>query len=1011
LLTLDQAFPQQGKTIRSTVTATAEHLFEGYDVKFAVYDRQIILANKQESGLIDELQQQRVTGKVTDATTGEPLPGVNIVVVGANIGAISDAAGNYSIDLTNPNATLEFTFIGYLKLSVPVERRRVIDVQLAQEVKQLDEIVVVGYGTQKRVTMTGSVVTIDNKAFLDRSPVQNPLAAMQGQVPGMLVTRTSAMPGRENWNFQIRGASSINGSDPLIIVDGQPYVDNTILNSINPSDIENISILKDAAATAIYGARAAGGVVLITTKRATGKPVIEYNASISVKKLGLMPTLMNLKQYVETGLEVYANDLHPSDPVAILCELIRDNPVGSYWDCLLKGNPIGDFDDVLDYTFFDNTWPKILWDDALSTEHQVSISSKGETMGYRLSFGYMKDNSLLQWGRNSNSRYNIRLAHDYSFSKKLKLETNISLERNVIIQPTRMSDVLGNYQQPGFPVTAINGKPYAWGSQYSPNMLAEYGGDTRENNTRLNTNIKLTYNILEDLHFIGSAGYSYGPSTTSIQENTIKWYNYAETVQTLTYPTRSSYQQISNIYSYYNLNGYLEYNKTFANAHNVSMMFGSQIERDEISSFNAKTLDIISPDVPSLSLGYGDASTKSIGESKSHWALAGYFSRIRYSYMDKYLFEANARYDGTSRFTPENRWKLFYGFSGGWRVTQEGFMQNQKIVNNMKLRASWGSVGNQAGINLYDYIQLLNLSYSLGPTSSGFPIIGTAPVVRIAPSSTLVSLDRTWERIQNINIGLDLGFLKDRLTGSFDYYIKNNNNMLLSVTYPATLGASSPKTNSGKLRSWGWEAILGWRDKVGNITYYINANISNNQNKLVDFGGLSIKSSGYNTSVEGYPIGSYFGLQYAGRIQTQEQLDAYKALKGIIPLGATPSSGVQIGDNMFKDVDGDGKLTTPNDLIFLGTDVPLYSFAINMGLQWKGFDFSPVFQGVGKRIIIRSNNWRMPWATSYQAQNAAFYRETWSADRTDARLPRLSGTGAINNYNYQASDFIAEKGN
>jgi TonB-linked SusC/RagA family outer membrane protein len=996
-----------------------DEIFKGYDVRYVVYDHQIILFKNFNQERIEELYQQKVTGKITDATTGEPLADVNVVVIGTTNGYISDANGNYSIETVNLNDSLEFSFIGYQKLIIPIDGRRGLDIKMKLDIKQLEEIVVVGYGVQKKVTLTGPISTIDYRPFVDRGSVENPLASLQGQVSGMLVTRNSTMPGREDWSFQIRGASSINGADPLILVDGLPFVSNDLLNSLNPSDIESISILKDAAASAIYGARAAGGVVLITTKRASSKPIIQYNGTMSLKMVGLMPTLCNLQQYSEMGIETYENDMNITHQIyklaTMMKERINNNQINTYYDCLLNGNPIPQFGDVQDYTFFNKTWPEILWGNAISREHQLSISSRSESMGYRLSIGYLKDGSLLQWGNNSATRYNVRLANDYNFSKKLKIETNISIERNEIIQPTflygKETSILGNYQQPGFPVSTINGKPYAWGTQYSPNMLAEYGGDSKEINTRINTNMKLTYKIFKDLNFIGSAGIYYGPSLQTSQENAIKWYNYTETYNSSTYPSRNSYEKISGTTSYYNLNGYFDYAKSIADYHDVSVMFGSQIEMNNINSFSAKTLDILVPEVPSLSLSYGDASTKSIGEIQSHWALAGYFSRIRYSFKNKYLFEVNSRYDGTSRFTRDSRWKLFYGFLAGWRISQESFMQNQKIVDNMKVRVSWGSVGNQAGINLYDYVQLLAMNYSTGPTSSTFPIIGTNPVIRVSPTSTLVSLNRSWERVQTTNFGLDLGFLKDKLTGSFDYYFKHNNNMLLNVIYPATLGALAPKTNNGKLKTWGWEATIEWRDNIGLLTYHISGNISDNQNKLIKFGGQSVITAGYNSSVEGYPIGSFFGLKYSGRIQTQEQLDEYKKLGGIIPLGSTPSSGVQIGDNMFEDKNGDGKLTTPDDFIFLGTDVPRYSFATNMGLEFKGFDFSVIFQGIGGRTIIRTNNWRMPWAAWWQAQNAAFYGKTWRTDRIDAPFPRLSAASAVNRNNYQPSDWVAENGN
>jgi TonB-linked SusC/RagA family outer membrane protein len=447
-------------------------------------------------------------------------------------------------------------------------------------------------------------------------------------------------------------------------------------------------------------------------------------------------------------------------------------------------------------------------------------------------------------------------------------------------------------------------------------------------------------------------------------------------------------------------------------------MAGAQYERDEFNSFLAKTLDPIPGVPPSLSNNTStDNGSKTLAESQNHYALAGYFSRINYAYKNKYLFEANGRYDGSSKFIASSRWKFFYGFLGAWRISQEKFMGKFDFLNDLKLRASWGSVGNQSGIGNYDYIQLLGINFSGGPTSSGFPIIGGSPVIRVAPGG-LVALDRTWETIQTSNIGIDYAVLNNRLSGSVDYFIKRNKNMLIARTFPAVLGSNAPSGNNGELETKGWELSLSWKDNIGKVFYHIGGNISDNMNKLVKFGGQKLISSanrGYNFAVEGQPLNSYYGLVYAGRIQTQRQLDEYKLLIPGNNIGIPSGSGnastkLQLGDNMFKDVNGDGKITFPEDAVNLGTNDPRYIYSINGGLEWNGFDFNFIFQGVGKRTIVRDGNWRIPAAVVFQAQNASFQYQWWTPTRTDAYLPRLSTTGTINNYNYFPSDWVAENG-
>ena len=983
-----------------------------------------------------------VTGTITGAG-GNPLETVSVAVKGGRNATTTDASGKFTIAVPSSKSVLVFSYVGMTTQEQTVGNSTSIDVSLAQAgAANLQDVVVVGYGTQRKATLTGSVSTVNAKTFQDRGPVSSPLAALQGQVPGVVVTRSSAQPGRENWNFQVRGATSSNGTEPLVIIDGLTVPSTSALSSLNPNDIENISFLKDASA-AIYGARAAGGVVLITTKRArVGKPVIEYSGSVSQKKVGLQPKLTDINGWGPMMYEArYTNDQFPTtDPwvtyanIAMYAKKNGKNWLSAAeWNALVAPTglfPNGfKFGDVRDYVFFDGTMQDYLWGNATSNEHQLSVSSRTDKSGYRISLGYLDDGSLLQYGNNSNKRYNLRLSHDYNFSPKLTLQSNISLEKNDIIQPTGIGNVLNNGIQPGLPKTSLNGKPYIWGSglgNATTNNIAEYGGDNKEDNTRINTNFNLTYKISDNLKAVASAGYYFHNTDYRTLETAIDWYDYTGTEKLTTISSsgnsRGSYQRASRRESYYNANAYLEYSKVFGNDHDFKMIAGTQYERDELNSFLAKTLDPVSGVPASLSLNTSsDLNSKTVSEAQNHYALAGYFSRLNYAYKGKYLFEANARYDGSSKFNASNRWKLFYGFLGAWRVSQEEFMKNVSFLNDLKLRVSWGTVGNQSGIGLYDYIQFLNLNATTGATASGFPIIGTAPVIRVAPGG-LVALDRTWETVQTANGGLDFTLLKNHLSGSFEYFIKQNKNMLIARTLPAVLGASAPQGNNGQLKTWGEELSLTWRDHIGQVNYHIGGNISDYQNKLVSYGGQTLISDanrGYNFAVQGYPLGTYFGLQYAGRIQTQKQLDDYKTLfyangtninGGFSSTSTNPQSQLRLGDNMFKDVNGDGKITFPQDAVAIGSDIPRYSYSFNGGADWKGIDLNFIFQGVGKRTIIRDGNWRIPAAIVYQAQNASFQNNWWTPTHTDAYLPRLSTTGTINNYNYYPSTWVAENG-
>jgi TonB-linked SusC/RagA family outer membrane protein len=1010
-------------------------------------------------------QNVPITGKITDATTGQPVAGASVRVKGTSGGVATDSSGIFHINAAR-SATLIVSYVGYESRDISAAGN-LSGIQLKQTGGALADVVVVGYGTQKKTTLTGAVSVVTAKTFEDRGPIASPVAALQGQVAGVVVTRSSAAPGRESWNFQIRGATSLNGSDPLIIIDGIPVstpLNNgggalnsnpgngglgvtmnsaNALGSLNPSDIENISVLKDAAAS-IYGSRAAGGVVLITTKRGkSGKPTLQYEGTVSTKIKGLNYNLASGQQWGQGIVDAITNDYFGNPDKTYIWykmgRLMTHAPDSGYLDFNVQysidpatGKPVyvgtpttpaanganPGFGDVKDITFFNTNWNKILWGGgAVSTTHNLSLSGRTEKSGYRLSLRYSDDGSLLKWGDNSNKLYNVRLANDWNVTDKLKVETNLSFEENDIVMPTTLTNgnVLGNYMQPGFPIATKTGMPYAWGTQYDPNWQAKLGGNTKEGNMRIYTNLGLTYSFSKHLRFVGKVAYD--PSVTDVkaQQKVIHWWNYNGSIQAPDAPTQLSayYQRQSTTDKYYNLNGYLEYHNTFAADHDLTVVAGSQYERDMVDYYSAKTTDLTNDNVPSLNLSIGDATTKSINEQQSQWALGSYFGRLNYAYKGKYLFEAQARYDGSSRFIAEDRWKMFYGFSAGWRIIDEEFMKSQSTLSDLKLRASWGQVGNQSSIGLYDYINTLGSTVSGGSGSSGVPILGSGPVVYVTPNGTLVSQNRTWETVQNENLGVDFGFLSNRLTGSFDYYIKNNTNMLIGITYPSVIGANAPPSNSGHLRTWGWETVVGWRDQIGKFTYHVGATISENNNKLVTLTGASVINPGYNTAVQGYAIGSIFGLKYAGRIQDQKTADAVNAMGSGnnigLPIKTATQPGARMGDNYYVDVNKDGKLTTPGDLVYLGRDDPKYVYSFNLGGEFHGFDLSAVFQGVLDRAVYRGNNVvEVPYQNSYQGEGTYWVGNTWTPNNTKAFYPNLSASvngQTYNAYNYQPSSW------
>jgi TonB-linked SusC/RagA family outer membrane protein len=947
--------------------------------------------------------QQTVTGKVVDAKTNETVIGASVAVKGKTVGTQTDIDGNFKIN-ASAGDELVVSYIGYVNQTVSVDLTKAMSIQLSSDDKLLDEVVVVGYGTQKKETLTGSVVKVDAKAFQDRGALASPLQALQGQVPGAIITRSSGAPGDESWAVSLRGAISTKAAEPLLVIDGVAYDSFRELRLLNPSDIDNISFLKDGAA-AIYGSRAAGGVMLVTTKKAkAGKAIVEFNTLYTRKETGLQPRLMSMDEWAAGVVEARTNDGFGAEDVWIRYANLALANKGGYIDARdIANSPIpGAFLDVKDFVFLDNNWTDILWGGANSTQNDLSISGRGEKSGYRLSLGYLYDGGTLQYGNNNNSRYNIRLNNDFQVTDRFSIESVISYNQQNQVAPTMIGNVLGQgYPQPGFPAQTLTGKPYAWGGQYAPNGFAEYGGDNKLNVGSINISETLRYKIIDGLQLVSNLGFNTSTAIRDMQQNSIQWYNYKGDLLIQNNPTQvnSYYQKSTAKTDFYSASAYLQYNKSLKQVHNFGATLGGQYEFRNYDYYLTKITDINS----SLSAING-TGVITADKDRNQYAMGSYFGRVNYDYKSKYLLEANGRYDGSSKFDRVNRWNFFYGFSAGWRISEEDYIKDLGIFNELKLRGSYGIVGNQLGVDNYDGQQLYNQFTNTGP------YIGNSKTSYITTNGRLVSYDRTWERIHNYNFALDFSFLNYRLSGTVERFVKKNNNMFLEQQYYAVLGATAPQANIGKFKAQGWDAMLNWSDKVGDLSYNFGGVFTLAKNKIVDFGGRNlITQGGLISNLESYPLNSIFGLQYDGRIQNetqrQEYLDAYNVGNGI-----GLSSAVRVGDNMYKDVNGDGILNY-DDLVYLGTDNPQLSYSFNAGVGYKGFDFSVVFQGAGERITFRDDvNWRQPFRSVYLNTTNQSVNNHWTPENTTAHFPKYSTNGTINNYNYQASSWSVENG-
>lgn len=955
-----------------------------------------------------------VKGQVTDAA-GEPLIGVTVQVVGQGGGSVTDFDGNYAIKVAAAGS-LKFSYIGYKDQVLAVAGKTTLNVQMREDSEQLQEVVVVGYGSQKKETLTGAVTVVTDKMLEGKGTISNPAQAMQGQVPGVIITRNSSAPGAESWNMKIRGSFSANSSGPLVIIDG---VESDDFSQLNPADIASINFLKDASA-AIYGSKAAGGVILVQTKKAQeGKVKVEYSGNLTAKFVGLQPKLMSLDEWCDAMEMARLNDGKKlaDDQWLQYIELARQNK-GHYINAEHSGNPFpgGSFAGLYDYVFFDTDWEKIMWGTATSTSHELSVSGGNDKSTYRLSGRYMYDGSNLKWGNNSNQRFNLRLSNTFHFTKNFDLESVIAFYRQDQVAPTQISQALtAGMQQPGFPASTIDGKPYAWGNWATPNWRCELGGDNRLKGTGFSVNETFRYKFSNDFDAVATLGYSTSTAIRDAKQLAIDFYDYTGTqLETRVEPAQkdSYYMKSSGVTNLYTANAYLNWHHTFGK-HGLAAMAGVQYSMKDYDYGVTRVKDIL----PSLDIlnGTGEIvlkNTDNAGPRNWQEALMSYFGRLNYDFEGKYLLEGNFRYDGSSKFRPENRWAFFGGVSAGWRISEEKFLKNLGVFDNLKLRLSYGTVGNQGGIDRYDGVQLYN--FTLG----GGALVGDSQLSYVDTNGKLLSTDRTWEVIKNYNVGLDFGFLGNRLTGTFELFWKKCNNMLIDISYPATLGDAAPTVNRGSFNANGWEGSLTWSHKIGQVGYHIGGTITYTTNKLVDNGGDAAIRPGVVSNREGYPLNSVFGLKYCGKIQTEDQLLKYVNRYGGSNNNIGMPSNLRLGDNMFEDVNKDGKLTEA-DYVYLGTDDPKMQFSFNAGLEWKGFDVNVIFQGAGKRTIWRggsnnkkgtNDNWRIPMMSWYNNSTNQSVGNVWSYETPDAHYPTYTHQSQINLYNYICSSWSVEDG-
>ena len=957
-------------------------------------------------------QNRTLTGRVVDAGSNTPLADVNITIEGTRNGVTTDTAGRFTINLP-AGGKLVLTHVGFTTLKLKPDASGSITIRMEQSTAtDLGDVVVVGYGARKKATLTGSIVQVGEEVFKDR-PLPNPVTALQGEVPGLQILRNSPRPGNEGLSITIRGASSVNPVDPLILVDGVPLIGVWEFSQINPNDIESVSVLKDASA-AIYGARAQGGVILVTTKRGKGgKMSVSVGSNFSHNTIGISVPWASMPQWAALYLQTSTSDKRDltGNPVEWFPQWTKDNLIKMAADSSFDYTDPGG----IVHHYADNNWQNALYAPSWSNQQNVSVRGSNGKTGYMLSLGYADNKSLLQTAYDGEKKYTARFNYDYNISDRVRLETGVSFDNRLVKSP-RNGVGNGYFDAPIFPTYNKLGQYYDDYGYRNPVAFTQSGGTAKNNEGIVRLNAKLSAEIIKGLKLTGNAAVVKRDGWKELYNQTFNLNNWLGTkVNSVQFgpPNNPSVTDTVNntLYQTYSLQA--DYVKTIANDHNIAAMVGTAAELTENKSISATRSQLQYDGLYDLNTAISPAnavySSQNSGGS-NHVGLVSYFTRINYDYKRKYLLEFLGRRDGSSRFNAVNRWGNFYGVSGGWRISEEEFMKHFNWLNELKLKGGYGETGGLASIGYYDYLALVN---------AGTGLFGSSPAMQPANNTNdIVTNNRSWETMANKNIAVDFGVLNNRLSGTFEVFEKKNIGMLVGLIYPSIIGGKAPTTNSGTMRTRGWELTLNWKDKVGEVQYNIGFNLFNTKNRVLSFAGANTWGEGkYTTPRENYPLNSLYVYKTDGYFQTQQEANDYFTKYGASGRvqtyngGAGQTNVLRAGDLRVVDLDGDGKITATGtglkgsgDLYFYGDADPHYQFGVNMGAQWHGFDFSAFVQGVFKWNILRSGNGRAPFFRNYLNVNTTYIGKTWTSDNPNAEYPRLSFDNNVNNWNWQFND-------
>lgn len=933
--------------------------------------------------------KRTIKGRIVD-TNGEAVIGANVKEKGATNGAISDLDGKFTLSVPT-GATLVISYIGYKPQEIKVDSRNDYAITLEEDSETLDEVVVVGYGTVKKKDLTGAVGAVKGETLAERKSTQLS-EALQGAVAGVTVTRDNGEPGATA-SIKVRGVTTIGDTTPLVIVDGVPGD----INQVNPNDVENISVLKDAASASIYGSRAAAGVILITTKRAKENDLrLNYNFEYGWQIPTRQPEYVGVQRYLEMSNELRYND----------------NPSGGWYQAYSEDqvNNWMKYNATDPDNYPDTDWRELMMRDSAPRQtHSVSISGGSKVVRTQASFTYDKVNGLIP--NRYYERYMFRVNNDITINKWVGATLDVNFKRSKSHKPAtgRLFEDMRMYP-PVYAAVWHDGRIAEGKTGGNPYGRMIAGGTRDEWYNRLAGKASLDLTPLKGLKVSAVIAPVYNfdkiknfkkavPWTLANDPNTIGGYLEEHASTKLTENRNDSWNVT--------IQGIINYDKSFGK-HSLNLMGGYETYKEFSEGLEASRDQYELTNFPYLDLG--PLSMRDNSGNAIEVAYRSWFGRAMYNYADRYLLQANVRYDGSSRFYKDNRWGAFPSFSAGWVVSEEKFMQDAHIdwLSFLKLRASYGTLGNEriyqpntTSQNYYPWQSAIAFSNVLFYQNG-------VPVSQLSAAQQIYAIRNiTWEKTRSFDFGFDAQFLRNRLRLTFDYYKKKTSDMLLALEIPDYVGFDNPQKNTGDMKTHGYELELAWNDQIGDFSYGVSLNFSDFVSKMGNLGGTEFL--GDQVKMEGSEFNEWYGYVSEGIYQTQEEVDNSARL----------NDNVKVGDIRYKDISGpdgvpDGIISSEYDRTLLGGSLPRYMFGGRINAAYKGFDLSLAFQGVGKQWSRMGNIMMQPLRWNFGNMPAIIDGHYWSEKNTpeqnlEAKYPRLTYANADASYN-NMSDFYLFNG-